>query len=490
MFYFFVLLKQNTIDMEYGQARGLAQSMDYSSRINDERFFQNQLERAKAQNVAKLSAFEDDLNYMNAANSFDRNLINGEAKKTINEIVDVVKSNPNWETDPYSRRLINEKKRYLKSNEHVIRGMASDNAYKEYVGDMQNVAKNPNMYDTEAYQDVQNQWNNYLKYGHQEGADAVTKFGPQNFLYKKPADFVNINEEGLGIGNKVKARKYKDLGRGGYQELVDENALNAAAMDLLNRRGRQIKVTLNTDDKNAQLEYAKELIKQGIDLKMKMPEYSPNHALEVEKWKAKRADAVQQGKNIDAYDFDIKSSKASKISPDALTEMLGSAPEAKIYNKDGSFVKMSEGRKFIPTGNYQQANTVGKDSGGKFHVTSPKTIGVAHGYVEYNGADLDASGFLDDHKMADQIIKKTRTNAKGKEEPYYLVPSQVEFDPNNEGFRFKYNNYQGLTNKQITELNPIQNQEIPTGSTQDFINAGWDNNQIQQAKQQGLIKVL
>lgn len=476
--------------IEYGLASGLAQSMDYNSRINDERFFAQQLERAKAQNAAKIQAFEDDLNYMNAANSYDRNLIDNEAKKTIGEIVDVVKANPNWETDPYARRIINDKKRYLKSNEHVIRGMASDNAYKQYVTDMQNVAKNPNMYDSEAYQNVQNQWNNYLKYGHQEGAEAAEKFGAQPFLYNKPEDFVDINQEGLGIGNKVKARKYKDLGRGGYQELVDENALNAAAMDLLNRRGRQIQVTTNTTDKNKQLEYAKELIRQGIDLKMKMPEYSPNHALEVEMWKARRDAATQQGKTIDPYNFDIKSSKASKLSPDALTEMLGTAPEAKIYNKDGSFVKTSEGRKFIPTGNFQQANTVGRGQGGKYQVTSPKTIGVAHGYVEYNDADLDESGLLNDFKVADQIIKKTRTNAKGKQEDYYLVPAQVEFDPNNEGFRFKYNNYQGLTNKQLTELNPMQGQETPTGSRQDFINSGWNEDQIKQALQQGLIKVL
>lgn len=476
--------------MEYGLARGLSQSLQYDQRLADERFYNQQLERAKAQNVAKLQAFEDDLNYMNAANSYDRNLIDSEAKKTIGEIVDVVKNNPNWETDPYARRIINEKKRYLKSNEHVIRGMASDNAYKSYIEDMKNVAKNPNMYDTEAYQNIQNQWNNYLKYGNQEGPEAADKFGAQPFLYNKPEDFVNINEEGLSIGNKVKARKYKDLGRGGYQELVDDNALNAAAMDLLNRRGRQIQVTLNTTDKNKQLEYAKELIKQGIDLKMKMPEYSPNHALEVEKWKAKRADALSKGQTIDPYNFDIKSSKASKLSPDALTEMLGMAPEAKIYNKDGSFVKTSEGRKFIPTGNFQQANTVAQGPSGRFQVSSPKTIGVAHGYVEYNDADLDASGLMDDFKVADQIIKKTRTNAKGKQEDYYLVPAQVEFDPNNEGFRFKYNNYQGLTNKQLTELNPLGNQEIPTGSRQDFINSGWSNEQIQQGMQQGLIKVL
>lgn len=441
--------------MEYGLAKGLARSLDYDQRIQDERFFANQLERAKAQNVAKLQAFEDDLNYMNAANSYDRNLIDSEAKKTIDEIVGIVKSNPNWETDPYARRLINDKKRYLKSNEHVIRGMASDNAYKSYVEDMKNVAKNPNMYDTEAYQNIQNQWNNYLRFGHQDGQEAAEKFGPQAFLYNKPEDFVNINEEALGIGNKVKARKYKDLGRGGYQELVDDTALNAAAMDLLNRRGRQIQVTTNTTDKNKQLEYAKELIRQGIDLKMKMPEYSPNHALEVEKWKAARADKLSKGEQIDPYNFDIKSSRASKLSPEALTEMLGSAPEAKIYNKDGSFVKTSEGRKFIPTGSYQQANTVSQGPSGRFQVSSPKTIGVAHGYVEYNDADLDASGLLDDFKVADQIIKKTRTNAKGKEEEYYLVPAQVEFDPSNEGFRFKYNNYQGLTNKQLTELSPI-----------------------------------
>jgi hypothetical protein len=100
--------------MEVGLAHGLAQSMQYDQRIADERYYQQQMKRAQAESIAKLDAFDSDNEYMNASNSYDRALIDAEAKKTIMEIAQIAKNDPNWESNPESRRLINEKRRYFR----------------------------------------------------------------------------------------------------------------------------------------------------------------------------------------------------------------------------------------------------------------------------------------------------------------------------------------------------------------------------------------
>ncbi len=442
--------------IEIGLAKGLAQSMEYSNRIADERYYQQQMKRAQAESIAKLDAFEADNEYMNAANSYDRSLIDAEAKKTIMEIAQIAKNNPNWESDPDARRLINEKRRYLKSNDNVIRGMASDESFKRLNDDLAKVAKNPQMYDTDAYQNLLRQKNNYLQFGHQDGEEGLKRDGgPRAFVYDKPEDFVPLNEEALKTAAMIKARKYKEHGNGGWEELVDENALNPAAMDFYNRHKRQIQVTYNPKDDLEGIAYAKELIRPGIELKRKFGEPHYNDALAVKKWEyamSKRNDNAP----VDAYKEAVVSKRFNKLPTEAVTAMLGTTPEAKIYDSDGSFKGTSKGQKFIPSGNFGQANTVEQKANGKWGLKSDKTIGVAHGYIEMSEADYDNSGYDNDPKMRDRVIAKEITTPKGKKETVYLIPSQVEFDPNDEAKRFKFNNFVGMTNKQISELNPLQ----------------------------------
>jgi hypothetical protein len=209
--------------MEFGEASGLAVSADYDKRIADQRYYDQQFKRARAENMAELKAFEDDLDYMNASNSFDHELIKGEANKTIREIGEVIRNNQDWRYNPDVRRIINEKKKYLKSNQNVIRGMASDAEYKEYLKDMKEVAKNPALHDTESYDNVGKEWENYNLYGNQLGKEAAQKEGFKAFVYKKPADFINLSEEGLTIGGKIQKRDIIELGNGGFKEDVSDN---------------------------------------------------------------------------------------------------------------------------------------------------------------------------------------------------------------------------------------------------------------------------
>lgn len=463
--------------MEVGLAKGLAQSMDYDKRIADERYYQQQMKRAQAESIAKLDAFDSDNEYMNASNSYDRGLIDAEAKKTLMEIAQIAKNDPNWESNPESRRLINEKRRYLKSNDNVIRGMASDEAFKRLNDDLAKVAKNPQMYDTDAYQNLLRQKNNYLQFGHQDGEDGLKRDGgPRAFVYDKPEDFVPLNEEALKTAAMIKARKYKEHGNGGWEELVDENALTPAAMDFYNRHKRQIQVTYNPKDDAEGIAYAKELIRPGIELKRKFGEPHYNDALAVAKWKAAHDEAKATGAyQLDPYMYDIKLAKANRLNTELVQSALGTTPQAKIYNKDGSFKKTTEGLKFIPTGAFQQAAQVEKKINPKtgayegYGRSSSKNTGVFHGYVEMTEEELDNSGLLDDRSMNDLIVPYEGKDVKGKSVTLYRVPAQVEADLSNEGFRTRYNAASKLTSQQMNALAPMSQMEAPRQVIQNGI---------------------
>lgn len=462
--------------MEWGTAKGLAVDLGYDQRIQDARFQEQQMKRAQAENQAELKALEDDLDYMNAANSYDHNLIKGEADKTIREIGAIIRDNPDFRYNPDVRRQINEKKKYLKSNQHAIRGMASDEAFKRLNDDLAKVAKNPNMYDTGAYQDLLAKKQNYLQFGHQDGKEAADKYGPQAFIYDKPEDFVPLNEEALKTAQMIKARKYKNYGDGGWEELIDENALTPAAMDFYNRHKRQIQVTYNPKDDAEGIAYAAELIKPGIDLKRKFGEPHYNDALAVAKWKAAHDEAKSNGNyQLDPYMYDIKMAKGNRLNTDLVQATLGTTPQAKIYNKDGSFLKATEGLKFIPTGAFKQAAQVEKKINPRtgayegYGRSSSKNTGVFHGYVEMTEEELDNSGVLKDKTMNDLIVPFEGKDVKGKSVTLYRVPAQVEADISNEGFRTRYNSAAKLTNQQMNALNPMSQIDKPTQVIQNGI---------------------
>lgn len=486
--------------MEIGIATGLAQSMKYDQRMADERYYQQQMDRAKAENEASLKAFEDDTDYMNAANSFDHGLIKNQADKTIKKMGALIRDNPNYKYDPEIRRQLKEYKVFLKSNPDVIRGTASDDNFKKMNEYMQEAVKNPQMHSMNEINKLKQQRQNYLQYGHQDGKEAADKFGAQTFVFNRPQDWVNLNDEALKTGKLIQARGLKETGNGGWQELVDENALGISATDFYNRHRGQILESYNPKTEQEGLGIAKELIRQGIDLKREIGKPYHNSQIEFEQWKRVHGEAKANGQyDIDPYMYDIKGAKANRLNTDLVQATLGITPQAKIYNKDGSFKKATEGLKFIPTGAFQQAAQVEKKINPKtgayegYGRSSSKNTGVFHGYVEMTEAELDNSGLLDDKAMEDLIVPYEGKDVKGKSVTLYRVPAQVEADLSNEGFRTRYNSASKLTSKQMDALNPMsqmEQQNIPSASVQEWINAGWTKEQIQQGVQSGAIKAL
>jgi hypothetical protein len=443
--------------MEFGIARGLAADLQYQNRINDERLHNQAMKQASAESQAKLAAFEDDNQYMNAANSFDYKLIEDEAKKTLDEIGKVVQSNPNWESDIAARKFINDKRRYLKSNQHVIRGMASDEAFKRLNDDLAKVAKNPNMYDAGAYQELLNKKNNYLKFGHQDGEEGLKRDGgARAFVYDKPEDFIDLPTTAIEIGNKYRSDKYQQDGNGGYHQLVDDNTLRPLAENLYNQRKRQIQVQHGVKSDEEGIQVAADMIRAGVKLERKFGE--PNHALIAAQWKHKmdmEAANGGGGRTIDTYNKMIRDAKSSYPGAENLTKMIGTKPIVKVYDADNNYVKDEAGREFVPVGSYIQSATVGRGKDG-FKKSSNDNLGVIHGYSVYSKKEMDELGWNDDASMK-KNIEERYDNGKDKE-PKYYVKSQHVFDPAKaQSYAFKLNNAVGQTSKQIGAMEDVGN---------------------------------
>ncbi len=227
---------------EFGLLEGLSADMGYDKRINDLRYHEQQNQRALAENSAKQAIFADDLQYQNAANAHDHKIIQDYAQNKIKEIGSFVAHNPDWETNLDKRIQLDAMKKSLKDNEHVIRGVASDTAYKNYLNDLKEVSKNPNSHDTEAYQDIANQWNNYLQHGNQDGAEAAAKEGKKAFLYTKPQDFIDKNDTFKKVGSAMQANgiQYLNNGRdGAYQTYAKDDELKNEALAIYTSHKRQ-----------------------------------------------------------------------------------------------------------------------------------------------------------------------------------------------------------------------------------------------------------
>jgi len=94
------------------------------------------------------------------------------------------------------------KKNEFKSTPAVLRSAAFIDANKRLNDDLAELSKNPNYKDTEAYQSLVQQRDNYAKYGHIDGPQGLARDGgPKLFTYSRPQDLINVEEEALKLGH-------------------------------------------------------------------------------------------------------------------------------------------------------------------------------------------------------------------------------------------------------------------------------------------------
>jgi hypothetical protein len=192
------------MELNQGILSGLAQDFGSESRLQDLRYQNHLYKQAQAESAAKAQMFSDDLDFQNAANAYDNPRIKEFAKNKIKEIGSFVRENPDWQYNPDKLMQIKLMKRDLKDNPELIRGVASDNAFKQLNADLAEVAKAPEQHDVDAYEELDKQRQNYLQYGNQFGPEAFAKQGAQPFVYTKPKNFVNLPKALQELGSSIK----------------------------------------------------------------------------------------------------------------------------------------------------------------------------------------------------------------------------------------------------------------------------------------------
>lgn len=322
---------------EYGLAAGLSQDLQYDQRINDLRYQEEAMRRAKAQSDAKATMFANDMDFQNASNSFDNPIIKQKGKDIISKIGAFVRENPDWEGDVNKRMQLNLLKRELKDNPDLIRGVASDSAYKQYVADLQEVAKNPNQHDTGAYDAINEQWNNYTRFGNQKGEEAAKLEGAKAFVYQKPKDWIDINKAFADTGNHFKDMRVKTIkgGLGAYEEYANPDSLKTVAAQMYSQNQSQID-KIAAQKGIAPIDYVMAGINAHIPKQRDMGDYGLAKEMAMARYKAKAAGAA--GIEADTYKTSIVDRDHSVVSSDLMDSILGDGAKTILTSNNGKQV--------------------------------------------------------------------------------------------------------------------------------------------------------
>lgn len=332
--------------MEFGigLANGLAQDLGYNDRINDLRYRNEAQQRTEALNEAKRRMFDQDTEYQNAMNSYDNPKVREFANNQIHKLANFVRENPDYQTSFEKREQFKSLKRQFKDNPILHRGMASDMNMRELDKDLQEMAKNPQQHDSEAYQDLLNQKQNYLQFGNQHGKDARDQFGEQAFSYVKPQDFADVIKENQDTGNKFKHNSLnsdivpiKNGRDGAYRIMPKPSVIHQMAVDKYLARKRQYDVQYASKGIDPIKEISNQ-IASGIEEKFDIGDKNTlNDDLLKIKFKHSLDNAAANGGNpykISLFDPSIAAPGSEKLS-----ETFGSQVPHFFKGPDGKLIK-------------------------------------------------------------------------------------------------------------------------------------------------------
>jgi len=472
--------------LEFGQNLGLAVDLQADKRINDLRYQQEQMRLAKAQSEAKAKMFADDLDFQNAANSFDNPRIKEFAKNQINKIGQFISENPDWQTNVDKRMQLNFMKRELKDNPDLLRGMAVDNEYKKLLADMAEVAKNPRMYDVEAYQELQNQFNNYFKTGNKYGDPSK---GIEPPTYFKPQELIDVTSTALKAGkdiNNFNVIKGKALGEYITQPKPEE--VKAIKDSLLKQHNRSImlqarELGLNTPQQVD--DWLTKSIMAGFE-----PKYSPGdpNALwergmrEREFNQRERKMAPKPASYTPFDDLFDKRKPAGNVPAEIVQKVWGKTPKVGVQANT------------IVGKNYSGADLTGLPvTYDNRYVTDSRGVRYLTGSVNVPMNVAKAKGIADEEGMTEAFLGKGVRRGEGDKE-YVEMSVMIPIDEKDGTARQLYNTYaqpdklvEGLTESQATGQAPSR--QPVSGTKQEFLQAGYSEEQIQRGVNEGLIQL-
>lgn len=237
-----------------GLAKGLAVDLQNDKKIADLRYNQEADLRAQKMKEARDEMLFGDLTINGATNEFDAPRIKERGRQIINKLGQYYRENPDMMSNPEKRAYFNTLKAELKDNADLHRGLASDSAYREYIKDLQEGKGKGNAFDSEAYNAYQQQWNNYRKYGNQNGPEALKEQGVQPFVYTRPKDLSDLGVELPKLGGVIKDYDVIPTENGGWYTQAKPGQLDNLKKTAYNQYGREIqlasqKLGLDTPEK-------------------------------------------------------------------------------------------------------------------------------------------------------------------------------------------------------------------------------------------------
>ena len=211
---------------EFGTRLGLAARLpDQTQEIH----YQAQLQRqAKMAAEQKAKMFAGDFEYNNAMNGHDNPLVKNFATGKLMEIGNYLRSNPGWETNPMQRAKYNQLIHELKDNPDLNRGMLSDanfSAWQKYQSD----PKNSEIVNDPEFQTINQQWENYLKFGNQHGEEAARTVGKRSFMFVPPEEMQDYSSYLRGIAGDTEFDGHEKRYNGG--QIINKQLVTDVSRD-------------------------------------------------------------------------------------------------------------------------------------------------------------------------------------------------------------------------------------------------------------------
>lgn len=444
---------------EFGLTAGLAQDLGYDARVADLYRKQQMMQAAHEMSAKKAEMFANDLDFTEGATAFDMPLIKKRAYETISKIGELARNNPNWETDIPTLVQMKMYRKDLKSNEDVIRSMTTKENQKKLLADMQEVAKNPNQHNMDAYNAEMQKSKNYEQFGNPDGKEAAEKEGYRPYLYSKPKDFIDINESFYNIGNKFQDKKTRDVkgGFGAFEEYANPDTLKLVSAQLYSQNKYQIDQAAAKQGMNP-LDYVMSGIDAHIPKKYDRGDYDlfKQKALVDYKYKLENSG----GEAANTYKNAVVNQMASSVPPSAMGRI---SKDSKTYliAKDGSqidFTGLVE-PKFTGFNFYAHPEEVErkfknqKHDDGKARLRFAESVSfIPMEVAKDNGIISGGFGWFSDPEVKEnykgkaEIVKKTGED--GKVHKAVKLTLHSPFDVNNAANAGMFNS-EVMTSKQV-----------------------------------------
>lgn len=442
---------------EYGLAQGLAVRGNSGDMISDIERHDMRMMQNKSLAEAKAKLFADSMAYQNSANSFDNPLIKAHNDAVIKEIGQFYKENPDARYNKDKLLFIEQKRRTLMDNEHVLRAKASDDAFRQMNEYLAEVSKNPNGYNQAAIDRMLEQKKNYLAYGNQAGIEDREKNGMKPFVFVKPKDFVDLTEVYRKVGSSMEARGFEELNNGrdgAYRTFARPDDLMNEAKAIYQQNKDQLDQEFTSKGIDPIVEVGKRIVpyvktdykigeKNRLAEQMALAKYE--HSLKM---------AENQIKNTGRgsfYDSTVLATDWVKAPAEKISATFGSTlPHFLPAGKDGKPID-NTGDVFIPEGDIYDK---GFRADGKYKKTGIKVIdgfvrkpiqfGVDAGYL-YDPTGLSGDPSLAGTDYSDYEIKPeykkyvsfvdTPMDKEGKSAKVLKIKTQAEVDSRNPTYR-------------------------------------------------------